>query len=578
MRVSLLAVMAAAVGLVLTARPAATPVDAAGVTTTTAAPATTVVIQQFPVQGLCGFVDTWGAPRSGGRTHQGVDIIARAGLYLYAVNDGTLTKQYIDAPGALAGNGWRLTRADGTYFFYAHLSAFAPGLRVGSTVKAGQIIGLVGMTGNAGTPHLHFEVHPNGGPAVNPTAIVKAVNGCATTVVPPQPVTTPPSTTTPATSPPTTVPGGTVPATTVPPTTPGTTTQPTTTVPTGPAPTTTVPTGPADKWEFISPVRALDTSGVRLTAGATKRVAVGSLSGVPAGVQGVMVRIVARNAAAAGYLAVFPCDTTGAGVSTLSFAPSRLNATMTMAKVVGGEVCLSASKAVEVRLDVVAVQSPQGVGVRPMVAKRALDTRKSTPIAAGGTRSASLSALGAPAGTKAVTLTVTLINPSGAGSIGVGACGGTPWIVAFGASGTQVFSGVIRTNDAGICVSATAQVHVVVDVTGAWTGSQALLPTAPQRLFDSRAGGAITPTGKVVGLALPAGATRAQVTVTIIGGTSSAALLAWNCADVRPSASVAYTTSASNNAVTVTLNVTGGALCVASTANVNVAVDLIAVG
>jgi len=562
MRMSLVALVSLAAGLVVATHSSPVAVDAAD-TTTTGVPAGQIAIAQFPVQGLCGFVDTFGAPRSGGRHHEGVDIIAHAGQYLYAVADGTLTKQYIDAPGALAGNGWRLTRADGTYFFYAHLSAFAAGLHVGSVVKTGQIIGMVGMTGNAGTPHLHFEVHPYGGAAVNPTAVVQAVNGCSTTLVPAQPVTTPPPTTTPPVTPPTTTPN-------MPTTVPGPT------VPAGP--TTTVPQGTADKWEFIAAARALDTAGVRLTAGATKRVAVGALAGVPAAVRGVMVRLVARNAKSAGYLTVFPCDSSGAGVSTLSFAPSRLNATMTMVKVVSGEVCLSASAPVEVRLDVVAVQSPQGVGVRPLVAKRAMDTRSAAPIAAGGTRSLSLAALGVPAGTKAVTATITLTNPAVGGSIGVGACGGTPWIVAFNASTTQVFSGVIRTTDAGICVSATVQVHVVLDVNGAWTGTQALLPTAPVRLFDSRSSGAITPQGKVVGVTVPAGATRAQLTITMIGGASSAALLAWNCADARPSASVAYTTTAANNAVTVTLNVTGGALCLASTANVNVAVDLTAVG
>ena len=64
--------------------------------------------------------------------HEGVDIIAKAGQWIYAVNDGTLTRQYFDAPGSLSGNGWRLTVAGGTYFFYAHLSSFAPGLSVGS--------------------------------------------------------------------------------------------------------------------------------------------------------------------------------------------------------------------------------------------------------------------------------------------------------------------------------------------------------------------------------------------------------------------------------------------------------------
>jgi hypothetical protein len=113
-----------------------------------------------------------------------------------------------------------LTIADGTYFFYAHMSAFAPGLSVGSAVKAGQIIGQVGMTGDAPIPHLHFEVHPGGGASVNPTPYVKAVDACKTSAVPPQPGDVVPGTAVPA---PTTVPPAgpipTVPATTIPTTT-----------------------------------------------------------------------------------------------------------------------------------------------------------------------------------------------------------------------------------------------------------------------------------------------------------------------------------------------------------------------
>ncbi|MDO8389135.1 MAG: LysM peptidoglycan-binding domain-containing protein [Actinomycetota bacterium] len=170
------------------------PAGAAGPSTTSPGASGTpapvegkVAIAQFPVQGLCWFSDSWGAARSGGRKHEGVDLIALQGQNVYAVDDGVLTKQYVDAPGLRAGNGWRLTRADGTYFFYGHLSAFAPDLTIGSPVVAGQIIGYVGKTGAAGTPHVHFEVHPGGGAPVNPTPIVKAVNGCKITAVPPQP-------------------------------------------------------------------------------------------------------------------------------------------------------------------------------------------------------------------------------------------------------------------------------------------------------------------------------------------------------------------------------------------------------
>lgn len=194
------------------------------VTTATLAPPTTqsltpgtVVIEVFPAQGPCSFSDTYGAPRSGGRSHEGVDIIDKAGQWIYAVKEGTLTRKYLDAPGSLGGNGWRLTVADGTYFFYAHMSAFAPGLSVGSAVKAGQIIGQIGMSGDAAIPHLHFEVHPGGGVSANPTPVVKAVDGCKNSAVPPQP-------------------GDIVPAATVP--------APTTVAPAGPIPTVPAPKVP----------------------------------------------------------------------------------------------------------------------------------------------------------------------------------------------------------------------------------------------------------------------------------------------------------------------------------------------
>ena len=132
-------------------------------------------IKVFPVQGRCSFTNTWQESR-GSRLHEGVDIIAPKGNLLYAVVDGTITKVYRNA--SLTGNGVRLTAADGTYFFYAHLDTFADGITEGTVVKAGQILGTVGATGNTNTSHLHFEVHPRGGAAIDPTPVVAAVNAC----------------------------------------------------------------------------------------------------------------------------------------------------------------------------------------------------------------------------------------------------------------------------------------------------------------------------------------------------------------------------------------------------------------
>lgn len=137
-----------------------------------------IKLERFPVQGQCFFGDTWGAARGGGRLHEGVDVIAAEGKLLYAVVDGTVSKLYWDQPGALSGNGLRVAQANGTYFTYLHMLGFAPGVKVGTKVEAGDVIGFVGNTGASATPHLHFEVHPNGGGAVNPYPFIKAIDGC----------------------------------------------------------------------------------------------------------------------------------------------------------------------------------------------------------------------------------------------------------------------------------------------------------------------------------------------------------------------------------------------------------------
>jgi murein DD-endopeptidase MepM/ murein hydrolase activator NlpD len=137
-------------------------------------------IEALPMRGPCWFSDDWGDPRGGGRRHEGTDLFAAPRSYVYAVADGTLTRRAWDQPGLRSGNAWWLTTDDGTYYFYAHLADFAPGLSVGSRVAAGEIIGFMGNTGVSAFPHLHFEIHPGGGSAVNPYPLLRQLGGCRT--------------------------------------------------------------------------------------------------------------------------------------------------------------------------------------------------------------------------------------------------------------------------------------------------------------------------------------------------------------------------------------------------------------
>lgn len=163
-----------------TTAPTATTLAPAGgdVTTTTAAPPEPPPPpppssggQVCPVNGAVSFTDTWGAPRSGGRTHQGVDMIAARGTPLVAIEAGTVSRISTSSLGGLTL--W-IAGSSGDSFYYAHLDGYAAGLSTGQSVSAGTLVGYVGNTGNAQytVPHLHFEWHPGGGSAVNPYPLV----------------------------------------------------------------------------------------------------------------------------------------------------------------------------------------------------------------------------------------------------------------------------------------------------------------------------------------------------------------------------------------------------------------------
>lgn len=167
------------------------------VTVTGTAPSTAALPDRicFPVAARVSVAETFGAPRSGGRTHAGNDIFAAKHTPVVATVDGVVDWVKEDSSG-LSGLAVGIRGADGWRYRYIHLNndnpgtddgaapvsmGIAPGLARGQLVLAGQILGWVGDSGNAETtpPHLHFEIRTPDNVAVTPhPALVAADRGC----------------------------------------------------------------------------------------------------------------------------------------------------------------------------------------------------------------------------------------------------------------------------------------------------------------------------------------------------------------------------------------------------------------
>jgi len=117
-----------------------------------------------PVDGPVDFIDSWGFARSGGRRHQGVDMMSAHGTPTVAPVSGEVQHR----GSSLGGLSWYVYGDNGNMYYGTHLQGYE-NQGVG-WVEAGTVIGYVGSSGNASAsgPHLHFEIHPGGGSAVNP--------------------------------------------------------------------------------------------------------------------------------------------------------------------------------------------------------------------------------------------------------------------------------------------------------------------------------------------------------------------------------------------------------------------------
>lgn len=244
-------------------------------------------------------------------------------------------------------------------------------------------------------------------------------------------------------------------------------------------------------YHALAPQRFVDTTANMRSAG---RLAADSVSavdvddaglGVPAGATAVAVNITGINPSTRSYITAYPCGMTPPVVSNVNPVPGASRQNLAIVPLSGaGELCFYNSGDVDMRVDLLGYFTDSGTGtIVPVTPTRVVDTRDvSRPEMNLGTGGSRLSAgqtkelvlggqRGIPSGASAVSLNLTTTGSPAAGSVTVWGCGSQPQVVSLDfVPGRDIAVGVqVGLSSSGsICVRATADTHVVIDVTGYW--------------------------------------------------------------------------------------------------------------
>jgi Peptidase family M23 len=571
-RTSRICVVLSAIGLSLTAG----FVGLAG-STGDAVAATPVHLGAFPLDGKCGYEDSWQAPRGTSSAgvklyHEGLDLIAATGVPIKAVVDGTVTKMNNSTRG---GNQLYLVAADGSYFFHAHISKYADGLVVGQVVKAGTVIAYVGQTGDAqySVPHLHFEVHPawNAKNPINPFPVVRELSGCGY-VGTGQLASLPDSV------------ASTIAPSPALPVTAGVTAS------TVPADTPMKRSNGFDGMGAVKPNRVADSrssfSLTSFTPGTVNYLTIAGHGGVPANATAVIVNMTVTNPNAAGWLRAWPCGQAIPDTSNLNYTDGQTIANgALLALGEKGRLCFQATTKLDLIVDVMGWQGAGGsLGFISTGPQRLFDSRSiGAKVPVEGAQVVRVAIPGAAP--KAASLNVTAVAPAEAGHVTIWPCDQAhPVTSSLNFAADEIIANAVTVAVSAkgeVCIDASTSTHLLVDLAGSWVESAGArpLPVTPSRLLDTRSTPKPAP-GKVqkvtvVGVGgVPADATAAQVNLTVTGPKGAGFVTAWPCGKAQPNVSNVNYSDGQTVANSATVPLGGGQLCVAASSAADIIVDV----
>lgn len=347
-----------------------------------------------------------------------------------------------------------------------------------------------------------------------------------------------------------------------------------------------VPIGARARFNPVAPERVADTrTGGLLTAGDVLPIDLAGHGQVPAGATGVALNLTVTQPQAAGYLAAYPCGVARPTTSSLNYTAgeTRANAAY-VALAATGTVCIYTSASAHVVVDVSGWFGPSGAGFQPAAPRRLFDSRQS-----GGSGTSFVINASSIGDASAVTVNVTVADPSGPGFLTAYPCGTTPpeaSNVNFVAHQTIANLATVKVAAGQFCLFSSVPTDVIVDVAGAYgAAGSAYTSTAPSRFLDTRDStggwtGRLAPMQRVelpIGgrRGVPSGATAAILNLTVTDTAAAGYAVAFPCDQAMPDVSNVNYGQADTvaNLVAVRLSSTGS-VCLATSARANVVADL----